>query len=282
MREPVSLAYLLARASDTLADTAEVPVDLRVSCLEKFTKSLKDHKVRDELLELIKQKFVSYQQLPKERILLERLGEVFDWYDTVRDWAWKAIDEVMQPICAGQMNDLRHFGAVEGLTKLDSAEDLELYCYQVAGSVGEFWSSVGYHAYHRFSNLGRDELDRLGREYGKGLQLVNILRDLDEDYRNGRCYLPVNRVEDEVEREHAAQKWRNQARDYIASGKAYAASLSQWRVRTATVLPALIAEQTLDLLDSATRDDLAAGVKIDRKEVRRCLWQAMIYRYEPV
>ena len=36
MREPVSLAYLLARASDTLADTAEVPVPSRKECLDDF------------------------------------------------------------------------------------------------------------------------------------------------------------------------------------------------------------------------------------------------------
>jgi farnesyl-diphosphate farnesyltransferase len=35
-----------------------------------------------------------------------------------------------------------------------------------------------------------------GKRFGKGLQLVNILRDLPEDLRRGRCYLPAERLAD--------------------------------------------------------------------------------------
>ncbi|MCA1964642.1 MAG: squalene/phytoene synthase family protein, partial [Prosthecobacter sp.] len=33
LREPISLAYLLARTADTIADTAEAPAALRLECL---------------------------------------------------------------------------------------------------------------------------------------------------------------------------------------------------------------------------------------------------------
>ena len=32
----------------------------------------------------------------------------------------------------------------------------------------------------------------MGIRYGKGLQLVNILRDIPQDLRNGRCYIPLS------------------------------------------------------------------------------------------
>ncbi|MFM2241975.1 MAG: hypothetical protein RLZ97_830, partial [Verrucomicrobiota bacterium] len=40
MRDGVGIAYLLARASDTLADTAAVPVAERLSCLDGFAEEM--------------------------------------------------------------------------------------------------------------------------------------------------------------------------------------------------------------------------------------------------
>lgn len=276
MREPVSLGYLLARASDTIADTAEVPADLRQECLSKFLPALKDTKLRDELVKLIKEKFVRYQTKDKEKILLERLDEVFAWYDTTWEWSWEEIAGVLKHIVTGQKNDIQHF-AVDGKGRMESAEALELYCYQVAGSVGEFWTTVGYHTNNRFSSLKQSELAELGKNYGKGLQLVNILRDIPEDFTNERCYLPVDGEINHDSLLKEAAVWRKKARSYIEDGLTYAKSLSQRRVRVATVLPALIALRTLDLLDQADWDQLYDGVKVTRKEVRKCIWKALFF-----
>lgn len=276
MREPISLAYLLARASDTIADTAQVPASLREACLKKFSPSLKDKSERASLLRMIEESFIDYQTDAKEKKLLLRLGDVFQWYDSTRSWAWEAIAVVVKHICSGQLYDVQHFG-VEKKQKLESARDLEQYCYLVAGCVGEFWSTVGYEAYHRFSDLEKSELRELGRDYGMGLQLVNILRDLPEDHANKRCYLPVLDATDQEEIMRASEEWRGRARECIQSGYAYASSLRQKRARVATVLPAMLAENTLDLLDHADWEALDAGVKIDRKTVRRCMWKAIRY-----
>ena len=276
MREPISLGYLLARASDTIADTAQVPASLREACLEKFTPALKDKTVRKELLRLVNDSFLDFQTNPKEILLLKCLDDVFHWYDSIRNWAWESIAIVLGHICAGQLHDIQHF-CVSKKHKIESATDLEHYCYQVAGCVGEFWSTVGYQSYHRFSTLDREALCVLGREYGMGLQLVNILRDLPEDFANERCYLPVLDYADKDEIMRASRAWRHKAREYVNSGYEYSKSLRQKRARIATVLPAMIAEKTLDLLDASDWDDLEKGVKINRKTVRSCLWKAILF-----
>ena len=69
-------------------------------------------------------------------------------------------------------------------------EQLELYCYRVASTIGLIAIEIfGYH-----SPRARDYAVNLGT----ALQLVNILRDLDEDARRGRVYLP----EEDLERFH--------------------------------------------------------------------------------
>lgn len=274
MREPIALGYLLARASDTIADTAEVPAEIRERCLGGFTPALAAKEERTGLQQLIGTEFVSYQNKEKERHLLERLSDIFDWYDEVPSWQREAIDKVLGYICRGQMQDIRHF-SIEGNPGLASAKATEAYCFHVAGSVGEFWSEVGQQSMYRFSRLEPEQLKELGGDYGIGLQLVNILRDLPEDFENGRCYLPVDDPKDRRQVEVAAGEWREKAREYIESGLSYSKSLRYWRCRVATVLPALIAKETLDLLDGASWDELQAGVKVNRKTVRKCLWQAM-------
>lgn len=274
MREPVSLAYLLARASDTLADTNRVPADLRMTCLDLFQDALKNDDARDELISVIQKKFVKYQTDDKEKLLLERLRDVFDWYDTVREWAWDDIAKVLKPILEGQKWDVKYFG-LDGHHLVKDDKMLENYCYQVAGSVGEFWGDVGQHAYSQFSELKKEALLEKGIRYGKGLQLINILRDLPEDLAQGRSYLPGVVLSDQEEILKKTKKYRVQARKHMKSGLQYASSLRQKRSKIATALPALIGLKTLDLMEDASWEDWEKGIKISRKEVRKCFLKAL-------
>ena len=61
--------------------------------------------------------------------------------------------------------------------------DTELYGRRVAGSIGRLTLGV-------FETTDRTRAERLAEELGVALQLTNILRDLNEDLRNGRRYLP--------------------------------------------------------------------------------------------
>jgi phytoene synthase len=70
-------------------------------------------------------------------------------------------------------------------TRYETFEDLHYYCRCVAGSVGRL--SLG------IFGTGHDpeEAARLADSLGVALQLTNILRDIREDYQNGRVYLPA-------------------------------------------------------------------------------------------
>jgi phytoene synthase len=72
---------------------------------------------------------------------------------------------------------------VEG-TRYASLEELKVYCYRVAGVVGLMMARV----------MGaRDPRALLhARDLGEAMQLTNIARDVAEDERLGRVYLPQN------------------------------------------------------------------------------------------
>jgi phytoene synthase len=61
--------------------------------------------------------------------------------------------------------------------------DLEVYCRQVAGSIGRLALGV-------FETTDRETAEPLADDLGVALQLGNILRDLGDDLRHGRSYLP--------------------------------------------------------------------------------------------
>ncbi len=86
-------------------------------------------------------------------------------------------------VCAGMRADLR------GPCHATDA-DLDTYCYQVAGTVGRLMVPL------LGIVPGREaEADAAARALGAAMQRTNILRDIREDARNGRVYLPASALE---------------------------------------------------------------------------------------
>jgi phytoene synthase len=69
-------------------------------------------------------------------------------------------------------------------------KSLNLYCYRVAGVVGEIAAAIFGGA------RGEHERDirRYAHELGLAFQLTNIIRDVGEDARRGRIYLPQDEL----------------------------------------------------------------------------------------
>lgn len=271
MRSPVSLGYLLARASDTLADTESVPVPERIALLAAFTEEVRGGS--SEWRESGLAGFISLQSHEGERILLERLGECLDALNSSPEAEAAAIRDVVATITSGQRLDLLRFSdaTLESPRSLQSDAELDDYCYRVAGCVGSFWTRVGYLTLgNRYSGEDPGRLDEAGVNYGKGLQLVNILRDYPEDLANGRRYVPVAAA---GTAESAHRHWLSVAQGWLEDGKRYASHLKSSRLRIATVLPALIGEETLHLLGAHELPPLSKR-KVPRSVVRRALWEA--------
>jgi phytoene synthase len=84
--------------------------------------------------------------------------------------------KVFEAIIAGQQQDLNP-------ETFETFEELEAYCYRVAGVVG--LASI-----HVWGFEGGEATEALSLHRGTAFQLTNILRDLREDAARGRIYLP--------------------------------------------------------------------------------------------
>jgi farnesyl-diphosphate farnesyltransferase len=281
LREPVALAYLLARTTDTVADTAQISETVRTETLKILSNGIQGQASREVVVDLIAS-FVPLQQNAAERRLLRSLPDCLKWLEHVEQADRDDIRAVLEKITHGQLLDLQRFDNPSEIRALQSAADLDEYTYLVAGSVGEFWTRLCFRHVRDFASLNEDQMLALGKRYGMALQLINVLRDAGSDLRAGRCYFPeyelgaihlgAAEIFSEPERfQPIYRNWADKARDALECGLQYSLAIQNGRVRAATVLPALIGARTLALLHDAGATALQRTVKVSRHDVRKMI-----------
>jgi len=256
------------------------------------------HKLRERILgqtsaplnfgELARQ-----QGAPAERLLLEKTEAGLAGLGTLSPADLKLVREVLATITSGQELDLRRFADAshEKIVALETAAELDDYTHRVAGCVGEFWTKICRAHLFPAAKLDEKQFITDGIRFGKGLQLVNILRDLPADLKAGRCYLPLERLEPlhlppetllspaneqkflPLFREHL-----DQAEAQLAAGWRYVNTLpfGQFRVRLACAWPILIGMRTIEKLRAANVIELQQRVKVSRGEVRGILFRSLL------
>ena len=278
LREPIALAYLLARATDTVADTAKISRSVGIETLKMLSDGIQGKASREVVVDLIAS-FVPLQTNASEQRLLESLPDCLAWLERMEQADRTDIRVVLEKITHGQMLDIQRFDNPQEIRALSTAADLDEYTYLVAGCVGEFWTRLCFRHVRNFASLSEDEMLALGKRYGMALQLINVLRDAGSDLRAGRCYFPeyelsaahltASQIFSESERFQSIYRtWLDKAKAGLECGIRYSRAIENRRVRAATVLPALIGARTLSLLDAAGPTALQRAVKVPRGDVR--------------
>ena len=278
LRDPIGVAYLLARTTDTVADTAQISASVRMETLTLLSNGIQGTASPDVVAELIAS-FVPLQKNATERQLLESLPNCIACLERMEHADRDDIRLVLEKITRGQVLDLQRFDNPQEIRALNTAADLDEYTYLVAGCVGEFWTRLCFRHVRHFSSRSEDEMLALGQRYGMALQLINVLRDAGSDLRAGRCYFPEHELSaahltpshilSQPERfQPIYRTWLEKAKAGLISGMEYSHAIKNRRVRAATVLPALIGARTLALLNASGPAVLQRTVKIPRAEVR--------------
>ncbi len=283
LRQPMAVAYLLARATDTVADTAALPGPQRATRLDTLAAAIQGDAAAAQAVAANAPDFAALQQDPHEQALMLALPQCLAWLHALPAADVADIREVLRHITAGQALDIARFenppAPANAPRALASAAELEDYAWRVAGCVGEFWTRLCLRHLPGCANLPDAQMLALGRELGMGLQLVNILRDAGADLAQGRCYFPADELaaagtSPAALLAHPEQlvsvyrAWLARARQLVAQGAAYADAVNHRRVRAAVALPALLGLRTLALLEAAGTQALHTRIKVPRSEVR--------------
>jgi farnesyl-diphosphate farnesyltransferase len=247
-----------------------------------------------------------HQGSPAERVLLEKCEASVALLQSQSPADQKLIRDVLDTITSGQELDLKRFeargkppeGGTPNLTTLQTDAELDDYTYRVAGCVGKFWTRMCVE--HQFasleilalSHLTDPFFEDLGVRFGKGLQLVNILRDIPADLKKGRCYIPAEKLaaaglspadllrpENEPNFRPLYNKYLDLAESHLAAGWKYTNLIprGQIRVRLACAWPILIGLKTIEQLRSGNVLDSLKRIKIDRREVKGIIFRSVVF-----
>ncbi|GAB4472994.1 MAG: phytoene/squalene synthase family protein [Anaerolineales bacterium] len=168
-------------------------------------------------------------------------------------------------------------------------DELATYCYSVASTVGLMsMSIIGY---------ANQAAIQYAIKLGVALQLTNILRDVGEDYRNGRIYLPLSELgsfgldEDDLSRGIVTERWRQFMRFQILRARQlYAEALPGIRLlsadgRLAVAVALNVYRAVLDKIEANDYDvfqrraNLSLFEKIRR--LPRIWWQSALTDHRP-
>jgi len=294
VRSQIGLAYLLARTTDTIADTEIIPLEDRLRALQH----LRGRIFGTEPGPLDFSELARQQSLPAERALLENCEASLAALRELPTADAHLVRQVLDTITGGQELDLRRFkgASSEKIVALQTGAELDDYTYRVAGCVGKFWTEMCIG--HLFNRPELEDLalgfpfEELGVRFGKGLQLVNILRDLPADLRKGRCYLPLNKLTEaglkpadllqplnETRFRPLYHGYLDLAESYLAAGWQYTNLVprGQMRIRLACAWPVLIGLETIKRLRVENVLEPQHRVKLSRAEVRRLIVRSVVF-----
>ncbi len=296
LQAPVAIGYLLARATDTVADTTALALDQRQHLLMGMTQAIVSPDAQmgaSHELRSLARAFASQQTDPHERALMQALPQCLPLLNTLGPKDQASVRQVLAHITQGQQLDMARFGP--GLHALETEAELDQYTWLVAGCVGEFWTELCERHLPTYTRLPQEEMMRIGRRYGMGLQRLNILRDAGADLAAGRCYWPAETLATvgltpetlaNAAKTGCAETWQTLAPLYtqwldhthaqLADGMRYAMALKPLRLRLASALPALIGARTLAMLRQIGPLAMTQHVKMPRHEMYQLMWQIVL------
>ena len=284
LEEPASswicVGYLLCRVADTVEDAGHVPPSTKASLLTRYERALdpEDPTEIDAFVDAVE------PWVPDERTedwevvaAAPRVLRTFERFDA-------DVQSAMRPpvleLVGGMVEFVERYADRGGL-RIQTIEELEEYCWYAAGTVGELITNL-------FSrNVAGERRRRMqdnARAFALLLQLVNVAKDVEADYREeDNVYLPASWIREQgVDPEEICEpenvddltpvirRVTDRASGYLDGAQTYLEAVpeSDGNRLAAWAIPFLLAVGTIRELRADPEAVLReGGVKVSREEV---------------
>jgi farnesyl-diphosphate farnesyltransferase len=288
LEEPVDswvcTGYLLCRAADTVEDDPTIPPERRADLLDTYDAALStDSSVGiDRFLE--EAAAVRPPDGGDDEAALAETDRVFRVFESYDDEVQGAMRSAVREMTQGMSGFLRRHAENGGL-RLSTVEEMEEYCWYVAGTVGVLFTNLLGCLEGEAPDTDPDD----ARAFALLLQLVNIAKDVRADREmEDNVYLPGEWLAEEgigheaVDDPDAVEAVANVVERVVAHAEAHADGArrylralpeGEYKLLESMALPYLLALGTARELHGRSRDvvERAATVKLDREEVETLL-----------
>jgi len=279
-RRALTVGYLLCRVADTIEDCLGIEVDEKDELFSLFLRVIKGNAQPSSLSDRL-----AHVEAPAAELrLVENLSRVMAVFEAQSHSSKLATVRWVSEMADGMRLYTRRAEGREFFS-LISLVDLERYCYFVAGTVGHLITDLFDEVIGnpKITNHLRSNAE----SFGLGLQMVNIVKDVTDDFERGVSFLPRElcliegfEPEEMLAQENRAGAKRVAKRVIECAGRHLDAALAYTltiprehsQLRLFCLLPLFMAVETLNLADgSDAMFEPHAKVKITRETVARII-----------
>lgn len=171
---PITLFYLVLRGLDTIEDDMTIDLKEKVPLLRNFHKTMEQDG------------WQFHKSQEKDRELLEKFDVVITELKKLKPVYY----EIIKEMTVKMGNGMADYAQNEEMIKngMQTIDEYELYCHYVAGLVGEGLTQLFVTS--ELANPKLSERPSLTESMGQFLQKTNIIRDIKEDWEEGRRWYP--------------------------------------------------------------------------------------------
>lgn len=240
LKYSVASAYLVLRAIDEIEDHESIQNTTKFDLLMQLSDLFKRPFTQEEYCDIIAP---VKEQLPEVSIRL------VDWIQACPEGSRSLMMETASEMAFGMAKWAKENWQVH------TKEDLDDYTYYVAGCVGVYLSKLWNWSY------GQETNEELAIEFGRGLQIVNILRNQKEDKEERS----VSFVPDDWSRDQLFAY----ADENLAQADAYIETLNEKSTILFCRLPLAFAHKSLAAMKKGEKKMSRAEVEQTVKEVQK-------------
>lgn len=289
---PVTVAYLLCRIADTVEDEASITKEQKEIMLDLYIKIFqgKDESSFSSFREVSSQ----IPQHSADVYLMHNFGRVYNVLNSFESEVKKLIGIWVIEMALG-MKKYAQSMKKSKFKFLKSMKDLDEYMYYVAGTVGQLLTSLFAHFSQKITPPIKRKLESFAESFGKGLQMVNIIRDMTTDLKRGQSYIPDEILEKynltrqsifESSNREQAQRMFNELIDtavrHMDKAMSYIVTIpkEETRIRLFCLLPVFWAMRTLQKIQDNTLQLLNKDkIKISRWIIKLEFYKAIFFTF---
>ena len=289
----LTVAYLLCRIADTIEDSEILNIKQKQNLLEQYADILVRENAVNERKAFLK-KISALPQKSADDELLHNVSLILTVYNQFPKKVRTGISTWVAEMVSGMRKYVqsKYSASPNFLKTLDELDD---YIYYVAGTVGNLVTTLFSHYSQNINRTITNTLRKYAESVGKGLQMVNIIRDMPDDWKCNRSYMPnellkkYDLTRHSIFDRHNIQQGKKMleeliemALSYLDAGLPYIVAIpkAERGIRLACTLPLFWAYQTLRAIKkNVNRFFAKEKIKISRAIIREemCLAYVSVF-----
>jgi len=270
IRLPVGLSYLLFRVSDCIEDNPDLAFEQKDELLQIWSQVLRN----SEEPVIFTSRIDHLDPTDPEVCVAQKAEDLIELLHSFHP----ELQELIVTHCVNSAQGMAKWQRLG--PSIQTEQDLDDYMYHVAGLVGYLMTNI-FSFFIRSVEKQKSSMLPLARQVGLGLQTVNVIRGIREDYSRGWIFIPESYLNREgISREQfflsefedkalaIINRLIAKAEKHLEYGLDYISSFPFWlhRVRLSCIWPLFFAIKTL----AVSRDNpevIRSEVKISRNDV---------------